>query len=141
VTRSSHGGYLSRYPLGLDAAVVKGPGSTQTLAFRNDTHEQIVMRTVSTPGIARVDLYAEMPLGRRVDFSKPSISHRQHAHDRHTRSISVARGGTRRVQVASDGMRVSVERTVRDPDGRVVHHDRWVSNYRPLDGLVLVGSD
>ena len=55
--RTSHSGYLAKYPLGLDAAVAKGDGFRQSMAFRNDTTEPIVIRTVSTPGIARVDLY------------------------------------------------------------------------------------
>jgi hypothetical protein len=37
-------------------------------------------------------------------------------------------------------MRVLVTRTVRDADGRILHRDRWVSNYRPLAGLVHYGS-
>ena len=37
--RTSHGGYLAKYPLGLDAAVAKGDHRRQTLAFRNDTTE------------------------------------------------------------------------------------------------------
>ena len=56
VHRTSHGAYLDKYELGLDAAVAKGDGFRQTLAFRNDTLEPIVIRSVSTPSIARVDL-------------------------------------------------------------------------------------
>jgi hypothetical protein len=36
-------------------------------------------------------------------------------------------------------MTVSISRIVRDASGRVIHRDRWVSRYRPLRGLVLVG--
>ena len=141
VSRTSHRGYLAKYPLGLDAAVAVGDGSRQTMAFRNDTSEPILIRTVSTAGIARVDLYAAAPPGRQVTFSPPAISHRQrHTHDRHVRSASVRRGQQRRVESASDGMNVIVTRTVRDASGRIVHHDRWVSVYRPLDGLVLDGT-
>ena len=35
--RRSHSGYLTKYPLGLDAAVAKGDHFRQTMAFRNDT--------------------------------------------------------------------------------------------------------
>ena len=55
--RTSHGG-TAKYPLGLDAAVAKGDHRRQTLAIRNDTTEPIVILKVSTPGVARVDLYA-----------------------------------------------------------------------------------
>ena len=66
--RTSHGGYLAKYPLGLDAAVAKGDHRRQTLAFRNDTTEPIVIRTVSTPGIARVDLYGPGRARRTVEL-------------------------------------------------------------------------
>jgi hypothetical protein len=52
-SRHAHSGYLARYPLGLDAAVASGSGSTQTLAFRNDTDQPIQIRTLSLPGLAR----------------------------------------------------------------------------------------
>ncbi len=139
-SRTSHGGYLAKYPLGLDAAVSKSDRSRQTMAFRNDTTERIVIRTVSTPGVARVDLYGAVALGRRVTLSAPAISHRRHAGDRHTRSASLPRGQHRRVEDASDGMTVAVTRTVRDAGGRIIHSDRWVSTYRPLRGVVLDGT-
>ena len=138
--RTSHHGYLAKYPLGLDAAVAKGDGIRQTLAFRNDTVRPITIRAISAPGVARVDLLGPAALGRRVRFSDPAISHRTRAHDRHRTSSSVARGEHRRVQARSDGMTVVVRRTVLDHDGNVLHRDRWVSVYRPLRGLVLDGS-
>jgi VanW like protein len=140
VRRASHDAYLDKYELGLDAAVAKGDGFRQTLAFRNDTGESIVVRTVSRPGIARVDLYAKLALGRRVAFSQPAISHRQHAYDRHVGSASLPRGQHRRVEPASDGLTVIVTRTVRDAHGHLLHRDRWVSTYRRLIGLVLDGT-
>ncbi len=138
--RTSHSGYLAKYPLGLDAAVAKGDGSRQTMAFRNDTTAPIVIRTVSTPGIARVDLYGPIALGRTVSFSQPAVSGRQKAHDRHVRTSSLRRGDHRRVQARSDGMTVVVTRTVRAADGHMMRRDRWTSVYRWLGGLVLDGT-
>jgi hypothetical protein len=137
--RTSHSGYLSKYPVGLDAAVAKGDHFRQTMAFRNDTAEPIVIRTVSTPGIARVDLYGKAELGRTVAFSEPTISRRERAHDRHVTTTTLPRGEHRRVQERSDGMTVVVKRTVRDADGRIVRRDRWMSVYRWLGGTVLDG--
>ena len=139
LARRAHGGYLAKYPLGLDAAVSKGDGSRQTVAFRNDTAEPIRMRTASSPGVARVDLYAAAATGRQVTFSEPAISRRVAAHDRRVVTTSIRGGERRRVQPSSDGMTVSIRRTVRDATGRILSSDRWVSRYRPLDGLVLVG--
>ena len=138
--RTSHRGYLAKYPLGLDAAVAKGDGVRQTLAFRNDTPEPILIRTVSTPGTARVDLYGRVPLGRTVRFSEPSISHRVRAYDRHVATRTLARGQHRRIGDRSDGMTVVVRRTVRDARGEVLRRDRWVSEYGWLEGVVLDGT-
>ncbi len=138
--RTSHSGYLAKYPLGLDAAVAKGDTFRQTMAFRNDTTQPIVIRTVSTPGTARVDLYGKAALGRTVEFSQPAVSHRQTAHDRHVATSSLPRGEHRRAEDRSDGMTVVVKRTVRAADGQVLRRDTWVSVYRWLDGLVLDGT-
>jgi hypothetical protein len=37
-------------------------------------------------------------------------------------------------------MTVIVMRAVRDATGHLLHRDRWVSTYGPLDGLVLDGT-
>jgi vancomycin resistance protein YoaR len=109
------------------------------MAFRSDTDEPIVIRTVSTPGIARVDLYGTTPIDRTVEFSEPAISHRHRAHDRHLRTSTLGRGEHRRVEDRSDGMTVVVIRTVRDGGGHVLRPDKWTSVYRWLDGLILDG--
>ncbi len=139
VARRAHGGYIARYPLGLDAAVAKSDHSTMTMAFRNDTSEAITIRTVSTPGIARVDLYVAEPLTRRVEIGQPETSHRRAATDQHVTSSAVPAGQNRRIEESSDGLTVVVVRTVRDDNGALIHRDRWVSVYRPLRGLVLDG--
>jgi len=138
-TRTSHSGYLAKYPLGLDAAVAKGDHFRQTMAFRNDTTEPILIRTVSRPGTARVDLYGAASLGRTVEFNQPAVSHRERARDRHVTTTSLPRGQHHRVEDRSDGMSVVVTRTVRDANGHVLRRDRWVSVYRWLGGLVLDG--
>ena len=61
------------------------------LAFRNDSKQSITLRTVSEPGLARVDLYAKASLGRIVTLSDPAISDR-HARPRSSRRDLEARG-------------------------------------------------
>ena len=119
--------------------MTKSGGARQDFIFRNDTSADIVVRTVSASGVARVDLYAAAPTGLTVSITAPVIAHRQPAHDRVVRTKGLARGTTRRVEPKSDGMTVSLERTVRDATGRTVHHDTWISIYRPLTGLLKVG--
>jgi vancomycin resistance protein YoaR len=138
--RTAHRGYLAKYPLGLDAAVAKGTGWAQTMAFRNDTSQPITLRTVSEPGLARVDLYAKAALGRAVTLSDPAISDRHRARDRHVKTSKLMAGESRRKAEASDGMTVVVKRVVKDSTGRVVHRDTWRSRYRVLNGTVLDGT-
>jgi vancomycin resistance protein YoaR len=120
--------------------VSTGGGRTQTVAFRNDTAQRLVLRTVGDPGIARVDLYAATATGRTVEFSAPAIRDRQAARDRLRSTRALPRDERRRSQPSSDGMTVSITRIVRDGTGRIIDRDRWVSRYRPLRGLVLVGA-
>ena len=84
VRRTSHGGYLAKYRLGLDAAVAKGDGSTRP--WRSATTPP--SRSWSAPSARRGSpgsTCTRAALGRRVTFSQPAISHRQHAVDRHVR--------------------------------------------------------
>jgi vancomycin resistance protein YoaR len=124
----------------MDAAVSKGDGSRQTVAFRNDTSVRILIRTVSDPGVARVDLYGATTLGRTVELGQPVLRDRHRAHDRRVATPSLPRGERKRLEPSGDGMTVSVTRIVRDAVGHVLHRDRWISRYRPLRGLVLVGT-
>ena len=126
VTRRSHGGYLAKYPLGLDAAVTKSGGARQDLIFRNDTTADIVVRTVTDPGVARVDLYAAAPTGLTVSITAPVIAHRQPAHDRVVRTKGLARGDDppcRAEERRHDGV-ARTDRPRRDrPDGPPRHLD------------------
>ena len=115
VSRTSHGGYLAKYPLGLDAAVAKSDRSRQTMAFRNDTAEpdrdpdgQLAGDRPGRP-LRRDDARAPGHV-QRTRHQPPSTT----AHDRHVSTRSLPRGQHRRVEPSSDGMTVVVTRTVRD---------------------------
>jgi hypothetical protein len=80
-----------------------------------------------------------VPNGRTVTFSSPSVSNVRQAIDTRVETTELKRGQTERTETPSDGKNVVVTRTVRDSGGRVIHSDRWVSNYVRVDGVLRVG--
>jgi vancomycin resistance protein YoaR len=138
--RSPHYYYITRYPLGLDATVSKSGGvSTQNMRFRNDTGVPIYIRGTAGSGWVRFDIYS-LPTGRTVTFSKPSVSNVRRAVDRVIRTSELRSGTSRRDEYPANGMDVVVIRTVRDSRGAVIHQDRFVSHYKRVDGILLIGT-
>jgi vancomycin resistance protein YoaR len=139
LSRDNHSYYISRYPLGLDATVSKYGGRiAQNMRFRNDTGEALFIRGLSGGGWVRFEIYSR-PLGRTVSFSSPSVSNVRQAVDTRVETNALRKGQTERIESPSNGMDVVVTRTVRDSSGRVLHSDRWVSNYVKVDGILRVG--
>ncbi|MDQ2966555.1 MAG: VanW family protein [Chloroflexota bacterium] len=140
VERDNHYYYIGRYPLGLDATVSKSGGaSTQNMRFRNDTDVPIYIRGLTGSGWVRFEIYS-LPTGRTTAFSKASVSNVRRAVDRVVRTSALRAGTRRRDETPANGMDVVVVRTVRDARGGVIHHDRFVSHYGRVDGIVLVGT-
>ena len=139
LSRDNHSYYISRYPLGLDATVSKYGGRiAQNMRFRNDTSEALIIRGLSGPGWVRFEIYSR-PNGRTVTFSSPSVSNVRQAVDTRVETTSLKKGQTERLESPSNGMDVSVTRTVRDASGRIIHSDRWTSHYIRVDGVLQVG--
>ena len=65
LTRQPHWYYITRYPLGLDATV----SDSQTMRFRNDTPNIILIRGFASPGVVRFEIWSE-PTGRTVTLSR-----------------------------------------------------------------------
>ncbi len=140
LTRAPHYYYIDRYPLGLDATVWKDGRSTQTVRWRNDTPNPIFIRAIARPGIVTFELYS-LPTGRTVAFSTPIVHNRTGAADLLVYTGSLKAGVQLRTEFPHSGMSVTVERTVRDSDGQLVHHETYRSLYHRVDGIVLVGRD
>jgi vancomycin resistance protein YoaR len=140
LTRDNHSYYIPRYPLGLDATVSTQAGRiVQNMRFRNDTPNPIFISTAYGFGWVRVDFYA-LEQSRQVAFSRPQISNRIDAVDRVVRTSRLRAGQTYRREYASDGMDVSVTRTVKDMRGRVIHRDTFRSHYVRWNGILEVGT-
>ena len=48
-------------------------------------------------------------------------------------------GVRQRIEYPVNGMQVWVTRTVRDKSGKLIHNDTWYSDYKRVNGIVLVG--
>ena len=134
VTRAPHWYYIPRYPLGLDATV----SDAQTMRFRNDTKHPVLITASASPGVVRFEIWS-VPDGRTVSWSKPRVTNVVKGYDTTRATSSLPRGQRERIEWPVDGKDVSITRTVRDADGRVVHRDTFVSHYHRMIGITLVG--
>ncbi len=136
--RDNHYYFISRYPTGLDATVWKSGSSAQSMRFRNDTKHPILIRGIASPGVVTFEIWGP-PTGRKVTFSRPTIRNVVRAIDTVQYTSSLAPGVRKRIEYPVNGMNVWVTRTVRDKNGKVLHRDTWYSDYRRVNGIVLVG--
>ena len=134
VTRSPHWYYIPRYPLGLDATV----SDSQSMRFRNDTRHPILIKSAASPGVVRFEIWS-VPNGRNVTWSRPRVTNLVRGYDTVRYTSAVRSGERKRIEYPVDGKDVSVTRTVRDGNGRVVHRDTFVSHYHRMVGVTLVG--
>jgi vancomycin resistance protein YoaR len=134
LSRRPHYYYISRYPLGLDATV----SDAITMRFRNDTKNPILIKASASGSFVRFDLWS-IPNGRTVTWSRPSVSNVVPGRDSVQYTSSLPKGVRERTEYPVDGMDVAVTRTVRNADGSVIHRDTFVSHYKRMIGVVLVG--
>jgi vancomycin resistance protein YoaR len=136
--RHNHYYYITRYPLGLDATVLKGSGGViQNMTFRNDTDHPLLIRGINSYGRVRFEIYG-VPTGRSVSFSAPRVANVAHAYDTVVYTSTLPTGRRERIEYPADGKDVWVTRTVRD-GGTVIHQETFYSHYGRVDGVVLVG--
>jgi vancomycin resistance protein YoaR len=138
--RDNHFYYIARYPLGLDATVWKSAWSEGSMRFRNDTPHPILIRGLARPGVVTFEIWGP-PTGRTVEISPPTVRDVVRARDTVQFTTTLRPGERERIEFPVDGMRVWVSRTVRDANGAVLHEDTWFSDYRRVNGIVLVGVD
>lgn len=136
--RTNHSYYITRYPVGLDATVLKTDTSVTDMTFRNDTANPIVIRSYTGTGFVRFDLWG-VPDGRTVSLSKASTSNHVAARDTVVVNAKMKPGTSKRIESPHDGFHAVVSRTVRGKDGAVLHHDVWESFYRVVNGVTEVG--
>ncbi len=136
--RANHYYYIDRYPTGLDATVWKTGGATRSMRFRNDTDFPLLIRGVTGVNFVKFEIWGP-PTGRTVSFSRPTIKNVVRATDTIQYTTSIRAGTSKRIEYPVSGMQVWVTRTVRDASGAVLHSDTWYSNYKRVNGILLVG--
>jgi vancomycin resistance protein YoaR len=136
--RGNHYYYISRYPLGLDATVWISKARRLTMSFVNDTAYPILIRGINQTGKVTFEIYG-VDDGRTVEFSEPVVTNPVAAVDKIKYVDALPAGVKKRVEFNSDGMDVSVTRTVRDAAGNIIHEDTFNSEYGTVDGLTEVG--
>ena len=136
--RLNHFYYIDRYPMGLDATVYQVDSVVQSMTFANDTSYPLIIRSYNAPGSVRFDIVS-VPNGRKVAFSEPVVTSPVAADDVIEYSSELPEGTSQRVEWPHDGFQVTVERTVHDVNGELIHHNTYYSNYRAVDGVTLVG--
>jgi vancomycin resistance protein YoaR len=141
--RRNHYYYIDRYPLGLDATVFQSSsGSIQTMSFKNDTANPILIRgigwNVGTKGYVKFELWS-VPSNRVVTFSKPIVKNVLRASDSTVYTTALAPGVKERIEYPVDGKDVWVTRTVKDAAGTVLHEETYYSHYARITGILRVG--
>jgi vancomycin resistance protein YoaR len=141
--RRNHYYYIDRYPLGLDATVFQSSsGSVQTMSFRNDTSQPILIRgtgwKVRTKGYVKFVLWS-VPSGRTVEFSTPIVKDIKPATDTIVYTTDLEPGKKERIEYPVDGKDVWVTRTVRDAAGALVHEETYYSHYARITGVLQIG--
>jgi vancomycin resistance protein YoaR len=136
--RANHYYYIDRYPTGLDATVWRSGGAQRSMRFRNDTKYPLLIRGFTGYNYVRFEIWGP-PTGRRVTFTRPTIRNVLQASDTVQYTSSLRPGQSKRIEYPVNGMQVWVTRTVRDASGKVIHSDTWYSNYKRVNGIVLVG--
>lgn len=141
--RANHSYYINRYPLGLDATVTIKGGSVTTMTFTNDMDTPILIRGFKVVGSGgrgwvRYEIWG-IPDGRKVSLSKPFVTNVQQAVTKTFEVTTLPTGVRKQTEYPSNGMDVSVTRTVRDRNGRLLHSNTYRSHYRLWNGRIEIG--
>ncbi|HEX3219193.1 MAG TPA: VanW family protein [Candidatus Limnocylindria bacterium] len=136
--RTNHSYYIERYPVGLDATVLKTDSYETDMTFRNDTANPIVIRSSWGSGFVRFDIWG-VPDGRTVTLSKPTTSNYGTAVWTKSFNPSLPAGTSKITEYPHNGFDAVVTRWVRNADGNIIHQDTWVSHYRTVNGVTEYG--
>jgi vancomycin resistance protein YoaR len=137
-SRGNHFYYISRYPLGLDATVWISKSRRLTMSFVNDTGYPLLIRGINETGKVTFQVFG-VDDGRTIEFSEPVVENPVEAVDKLMYVDTLPAGVRNRTEFNTDGMDVTVTRTVKDAAGNVIHADTFVSHYGAVNGLSEVG--
>jgi vancomycin resistance protein YoaR len=134
--RTNHALYISHYPLGRDATVNY---PDQDLKFTNDTDHWLLLRTFVGSGSLTVNLYGT-PQNRRVETATQPLRVVGAPRVKRVPDPKLLKGKSEVEEYGQPARATSVNRTVYDADGAVLHEDTWYSSYRSEPKVVRVGT-
>jgi vancomycin resistance protein YoaR len=135
-SRTAHSLYIDRYPLGRDATV-NYPDID--LRFVNDTGRTLLVRGFSGSGGITVAIWGA-PTNRRVVSEAGPLEETGDVPVRTVRDPSLPVGKSEVEEEGAPPRRVSVERTVSDASGTVLHRETWRTSYRAEPRVVRQGT-
>ncbi|MEO8625157.1 MAG: VanW family protein [Candidatus Limnocylindrales bacterium] len=136
--RYNHYYYISRYPVGLDATIWVNGSSVKNMTFTNDSNYPIVVRSINKKRAVTFQVWG-VGDGRAVSLADPIVSDEVLANQLYQFTDTLEPRETERTEYGADGFDSIVSRTVRDANGSVLHSDSFHSDYRKVDGIVLLG--
>lgn len=136
-SRTNHSLYVASYPAGRDAAV-----SYPDLDFvwRNDTASDVLLRATYTDSSITVTLYGVDPGFIVSSETGDWVEGEKHA----TKTIvddTLTPGTSYPKTAGTDGMEITVVRTVKSKDGSVIRKDAFASTYSPVTEVIIKGPD
>jgi vancomycin resistance protein YoaR len=136
--RYNHAYFITRYPVGLDATIWVSGNSVKNMTFTNDSKYPIVIRTINKKRAVTFQVWG-VGDGRTVNLADPIVSNETEAQQLYKFTDTLPARQTERTEFGADGFNSIVSRTVRDRAGAVIHQDTFRSNYRTVNGIVMVG--
>jgi hypothetical protein len=113
-------------------------GSRRTMAFTNDTGYPVLIKGINERGRVIFELYG-IDDGRTVELREARVENIVKGGTWLEYSDALAPGQRRKKQDRYDSFDSWVSRIVRDAQGNVIHEDTFVSHYKKLDAITLVG--
>lgn len=134
--RRPHSLYIARYQLGRDATVSY---PDLDLKFVNDTPKWILVAGSAGDSGITVALYGGGP-ERRVESSPGTVRVTGPAPVRRVPDPTLEKGKTVVEEEGSPSRATSVDRTVYDAQGKVLHDETWSTSYRGEYRIIRVGT-
>ena len=135
VERHNHSLYLSSYPAGRDAAVSY---PDLQLVWADETDSDVLLKATYTESSITVTLYSA-PLDYSVSTEVGEWSEGEKYETIKKEDASLAKGQSYVKTHGQDGRSITVVRYVKDSTGAVVKTNTFVSNYDPLNEVVVQG--
>ena len=134
--RHNHSLYMTAYPAGRDAAVSY---PELDLRWENDTSSDVLLRMSYTDTSITATLYGVNP-GYDVTTKSTDLTKGETYGTKYETDSTLASGYSYVKAYGQDGSKITVYRTVKDPQGHVIREDAFGSVYAPTDQVIVQGT-